>query len=151
MENLELARACRDAMLERDEASRMLGIEIEIPAAGSSIARMEITGAMVNGFDICHGGYVFTVADTAFAFACNSHGRVTVAAGANIDYLRPVSLGDRLEARAQEVYRGRRSGVTVVEVRNQDDRLVAVFRGRSSTLDRDLLTECDTDPDTESE
>lgn len=151
MEKLALARACRDAMLERDEASRMLGIEIEIPAAGSSIARMEITGAMVNGFDICHGGYVFTVADTAFAFACNSHGRVTVAAGANIDYLRPVNLGDRLEARAQEVYRGRRSGVTVVEVRNQDDRLVAVFRGRSSTLDRDLLTECDADSDTESE
>jgi acyl-CoA thioesterase len=138
-------------MLERDEASRVLGIEIEIPAAGSSIARMEITSAMVNGFDICHGGYVFTVADTAFAFACNSHGRVTVAAGANIDYLRPVGLGDRLEARAQEVYRGRRSGVTVVEVRNQDDRLVAVFRGRSSTLDRDVLAPRPANSDTESE
>jgi acyl-CoA thioesterase len=136
---LELARACRDAMYEGDSASRALGIEVDIPAAGSAVARMTVSAQMVNGFDICHGGYVFTLADTAFAFACNSHGRVTVAAGANIEYLRPVMEGDRLEARAEEIYRGRRSGVTTVEVLNQDDKLVAVFRGRSSILERQLL------------
>lgn len=139
MRELELARACRDAMYEGDAASRTLGIEVDIPAAGSAVARMTVSAQMVNGFDICHGGYVFTLADTAFAFACNSHGRVTVAAGANIEYLRPVMEGDRLEARAEEIYRGRRSGVTTVEVLNQDDKLVAVFRGRSSILERQLL------------
>lgn len=139
MRELELARACRDAMYEGDAASRALGIEVDIPAAGSAVARMTVSAQMVNGFDICHGGYVFTLADTAFAFACNSHGRVTVAAGANIEYLRPVMEGDRLEARAGEIYRGRRSGVTTVEVLNQDDKLVAVFRGRSSILERQLL------------
>ena len=139
MKGLELARACRDAMYDKDAASKALGIEVEIPAAGSAIARMTVTGQMVNGFDICHGGYVFTLADTAFAFACNSHGKVTVAASANIEYLRPVKNGDRLEARAEEIYRGRRSGVSKVDVLNQDDKLVAVFRGRSSILRRELL------------
>ena len=126
-------------MYDGDAASKALGIEVEIPAAGRAIARMTVNAQMVNGFDICHGGYVFTLADTAFAFACNSHGRVTVAASANIEYLRPAMEGDRLEARAEEIYRGRRSGVTTVEVLNQDDKLVAVFRGRSSILKRELL------------
>ncbi len=143
MRGLELARACRDAMYDGDVASKALGIEVEIPAAGSAVARMTVSAQMVNGFDICHGGYVFTLADTAFAFACNSHGRVTVAAGANIEYLRPAMAGDRLEASAEEIYRGRRSGVTTVEVFNQDDKLVAVFRGRSSILERQLLDQAD--------
>jgi acyl-CoA thioesterase len=139
MQDLELARACRDAMYEKDTASRALGIEVDIPDAGSAVARLTITDSMVNGFAICHGGYIFTLADTAFAFACNSHGRVSVAAGASIEYLRPARKGDQLEARAKEIYRGRSSGVTKVEVINQEHKLVAVFRGRSSILERELL------------
>ncbi|MGI9265248.1 MAG: hydroxyphenylacetyl-CoA thioesterase PaaI [Gammaproteobacteria bacterium] len=139
--DLELARACRDAMYEKDTASRAIGIDVDIPAAGSAIARMTVTARMVNGFAICHGGYVFTLADTAFAFACNSHGRVSVAAGASIEYLRPARQDDQLEARAREVYRGRSSGVTKVEVFNQDHKLVAVFRGRSSILEREILSD----------
>jgi len=139
MQDLELARACRDAMYEKDTASRALGIEVDIPDAGCAVARMTITGSMVNGFAICHGGYIFTLADTAFAFACNSHGRVSVAAGASIEYLRPARKGDQLEATAKEIYRGRSSGVTKVEVHNQEHKLIAVFRGRSSILERELL------------
>jgi acyl-CoA thioesterase len=139
MRKLDLARACRDAMYDKDTASRALGIEVDIPSAGTAIARMTVTARMVNGFAICHGGYVFTLADTAFAFACNSHGKVTVAASASIEYLRPVREGDRLEAHAEEIYRGRRSGVSKVDVLNQENKLVAVFRGRSSILDRELL------------
>lgn len=143
MTDLELARACRDAMYAKDLASQALGIEIAIPEPGSAEARMSITAAMLNGFGICHGGYVFALADTAFAFACNAYDRVTVAAGASIDYLKPVHAGDALRADAREIHRGRRAGLYEVCVRNQDDVLVAVFQGRSSALDKSLLHDLD--------
>lgn len=138
MNAIELARQCADRMLAHDEASRALGIEIEIPAPGRAIARVEVTAAMINGFGVCHGGYLFTLADTAFAFACNAYGRVTVAAGASIDFLRPVRAGDRLEAAASEQHRGRSQGIYDVNVRNQDGRTVAMFRGRAQATDRPL-------------
>jgi acyl-CoA thioesterase len=94
---------------------------------------------MVNGFDVCHGGLVFTLADTAFAFACNAFDELTYAAAANIDFLRPGVLGDDLEATAREDYRGSKSGFYTVEVRNQRDELVAMFRGRSATTDQSIL------------
>ena len=84
------------------------------------------------------GGYLFTLADTAFAFACNAYGQVTVAAGASIDFLRPVQVGDRLEAVACEQHRGRRRGIYDVVVRDQEGRKVAVFRGRAHATDRAL-------------
>ncbi|MCH7510552.1 MAG: hydroxyphenylacetyl-CoA thioesterase PaaI [Proteobacteria bacterium] len=143
MTDLELARACRDAMYAKDLASQALGIEVTIPEPGSAEARMNITAAMLNGFGICHGGYVFALADTAFAFACNAYDRVTVAAGASIDYLKPVHAGDALRADAREIHRGRRAGLYEVCVRNQDDVLVAVFQGRSSALDKSLLYDLD--------
>ena len=139
MNDFELAVACRDAMYEKDRASQKLGIEVNIPAAGSAIATMTITKDMVNGFDICHGGLVFTVADTAFAFACNSKNRVTVAADASIDFLQPVKLGDNLTAIAKEVFRGGSAGLTQVTVKNQLGETVALFRGRSHTTKRPLL------------
>jgi acyl-CoA thioesterase len=138
MDAIELARHSADRMVAHDEALRALGIEIDIPAPGEAIARLEVTAAMINGFGICHGGFVFTLADTAFAFACNAYGQVTVAAGASIDFLRPAYAGDRLEASACEQHRGRRHGIYDVVVRNQDGRKVAVFRGRAQTTDRPL-------------
>jgi len=130
-------------MYGKDLASQKLGIEITIPEAGSAEARMNITPAMLNGFGICHGGYIFTLADTAFAFACNAYDRVTVAAGASIDYLKQVHGGDELSANAREIYRGRRAGLYEVSVHNQNDELVAMFQGRSSALDRSLLNDPD--------
>ena len=139
MTPLETARACADKMFERDCASQDLGITVEIPEAGSAIARMEVTGRMVNGFDVCHGGLIFTLADTAFAVACNAADELTVAAAGSVEFLKPARPGDRLVAHARERQRGRRSGTYDVEVRNQEDELVALFRGRAAPLGRPIL------------
>ena len=141
MDDLDRARRCADFMYARDEASRSLGIEVEIPAPGESIARMWIRDDMVNGFELCHGGLLFALADTAFAFACNAYNRVSVAASAQIEFIRPVASGDELLALAREEYRGKRGGYYRVEVRNQRDELVALFRGRSATRDQAVIEE----------
>jgi acyl-CoA thioesterase len=139
VDDLERAIACRDAMVAKDRASKALRIVISIPQPGSAEACMTITDNMLNGFGVCHGGYVFTLADTAFAFACNAWDRVTVAAGASIDYLKPVHENDKLVATAVARYRGKRAGVYDVTVHNQNNEIVAVFRGRSSALKETLL------------
>jgi acyl-CoA thioesterase len=126
-------------MYANDAASRALGISIDVPAAGRAVARMIVRDDMLNGFDVCHGGLIFTLADTAFAFACNAYDRVTLAAEGNIDYIRPALLGDELEATATEEYRGDRKGFYTVQVRNQGNDLVAMFRGRSATTDKAIL------------
>ena len=109
MNDLEKARRCAQVMSANDSASKALGIEIEIPDAGSAIARMTVSEAMLNGFAVCHGGHIFALADTAFAFACNAYDRLTLAAGASIDFLRPVHAGDALVATAVERQRGGRT------------------------------------------
>ena len=126
-------------MYANDAASRALGIRVDIPEAGRAIARMTVREDMVNGFDVCHGGLLFTLADTAFAFACNGYDNLTFAAAAGIDFLRPARLGDELRAQASEDYRGTKSGFYTVEVRNQRDEVVAMFRGRSSSRGEALL------------
>lgn len=131
MNELARARACAATMFDQDLASQALGIEIEIPRAGAAIATMLVRDDMVNGFDICHGGLVFTLADTAFAFACNAYDNLTVAGGGDIEFLCPARRGDRLRAEATEEYRGRRRGNYRVTVSNQDEQLVALFHGRS--------------------
>lgn len=113
----ELARRCAAAMYERDLATRHLGIEIGEVRPGRATARMRVTGEMVNGHDIVHGGYVFLLADTAFAFACNTYDRVTVAAAAEVVFVRPARLGDELVAEAVERTRYGRSGIYDVTVR----------------------------------
>ncbi len=133
-----LAEACAAAMYAEDDASQDLGITIANVAPGTAEARMTVTENMVNGHDICHGGFIFTLADTAFAFACNTYGRVTVAAGASIEFLKPVRRGEALTASAVEAYRGQRTGFYDVRVTSAGDRLVALFRGRSATLDEDI-------------
>jgi acyl-CoA thioesterase len=133
MGDLETAQRCADAMMAKDRSSKAMGISIEIPEAGQAIARMLVRDDMVNGFDVLHGGLTFALADTAFAFACNAYDKLTVAASANIDFLRPAMLGDELMASATEDYRGRRSGYYSVEVHNQRGELIALFRGRSAS------------------
>jgi acyl-CoA thioesterase len=120
-------------MFDRDEASRSLGIELVDAGNGQATARMRVTAAMVNGHAIAHGGYLFLLADTAFACACNSHGPVTVAAGADISFLRPARAGDLLEASAKERVTSGRSGIYDVTV-TCDGAVVAEFRGRSRVI-----------------
>lgn len=139
MDDLQRARACADKMYAGDKASKALGIKIEIPEPGSAIASMRVREDMLNGFDICHGGLVFTLADTAFAFACNAYDDLTVAGSGTVEFLRPVYLDDELRAVALEEHRGQRGGLYVVEIVNQHDEFVALFRGRAVARGQQLL------------
>ena len=129
-----LARSQADAMYADDTAIQALGIEIDNVAPGHAEARMTVSKTMINGHDVCHGGYLFTLADTAFAYACNTYGAPTVAAAASIEFLFPARLGDELLASASEAQRGKRSGIYDVRVTRGDGRLIALFRGRSAVL-----------------
>jgi phenylacetic acid degradation protein PaaD len=122
-------------MLAGDAASRALGIEVSDVGMGSATATMTVRADMVNGHNITHGGFVFAVADTAFACACNSHGPLTVAAAADITFIAPTHAGDVLVARAVERTRFGRSGIYDVTVRRGDD-VIAEFRGTSRTIER---------------
>jgi acyl-CoA thioesterase len=121
------------AMFAADRASRGLGMELLEVSQGRAVLQMRIAPTMINGHDIAHGGYVFMLADTAFACACNSQGPVTVAAGADITFLRPVQEGDLLTATAAERASIGRSGVYDVTV-SRGDEVVAEFRGRSRVI-----------------
>jgi acyl-CoA thioesterase len=128
-----MARTAAHEMFDRDLASQGLGMELVEAGNGAAIVRMPITETMVNGHGMAHGGFVFLVADTAFACACNSRGPVTVAAGADITFLRPVRAGDVLEAQAVERSASGRSGIYDVTVTCGGD-VVAEFRGRSRVI-----------------
>jgi acyl-CoA thioesterase len=121
-------------MLAADVASTALGIELVEVTPGRAVLRMRVTGTMLNGHRICHGGYLFLFADTAFAVACNTYGRTTVAAGADIAFLRPVGADELLVAEAVERVRYGSSGLYDVTVAREDGTVVAEFRGRSRTL-----------------
>jgi acyl-CoA thioesterase len=129
-----LAEAVCRTMLAADQATRSLGIEISAVGPGRATATMTVRAEMLNGFAICHGGLVATLADSAFAFACNAANELTVASGFSIDILAPSREGDVLTARAEELSRAGRTGVYDVEVRNQRGERVALFRGRSYTM-----------------
>lgn len=137
----ELARRCATAMWADDRASRRLGMRVTQVAPGQATVTMRVTADMVNGHGICHGGYVATLADSAFAFACNTYGEVTVAAGFDITLVAPVAQDDELVAEARERTRYGRSGLYDVTVRRVDGTVVAEFRGRSRSLGRPLLTD----------
>jgi len=128
------ARNAAHDMFDTDAASRHLGIELLEAGDGRAVAQMRITADMVNGHAIAHGGFVFLLADTAFACACNSHGPVTVAAGADITFVAPARQGDLLIARAEERTRFGRSGIYDVTVSLETGDVIAEFRGRSRTL-----------------
>jgi acyl-CoA thioesterase len=129
-----IAEAVRERMLSDDRASCALGIEIIAIGPGHATATMTVREDMLNGFSICHGGLITTLADSAFAFACNSYNELTVASGISVDIVVPGREGDVLTARAQEVSRAGRTGIYDVEVCNQRGERVAVFRGRSYTV-----------------
>jgi acyl-CoA thioesterase len=139
MSDGKVANRCAEAMYANDDASRVLGISVEVEAAGRATASMTVREDMLNGFDVCHGGLIFSLADTAFAFACNGYDDLTYAAQADIEFVRPATKGDALVAVAREDYRGRKTGFYTVEVTNQDDELVAMFRGRSTSKGEPLL------------
>ncbi|KAA9154710.1 hydroxyphenylacetyl-CoA thioesterase PaaI [Amycolatopsis acidicola] len=122
-------------MFDDDVASKALGIELLEAGDGRAVARMTITDQMVNGHAIAHGGYLFLLADTAFACACNSHGPVTVASGAEVSFVSSARLGDELVATADERTRYGRNGIYDVTVRRGEE-VIAEFRGRSRTIER---------------
>ena len=128
------AEAVRERMFRDDHASRMMGIEIVEVGTGRCVARMTVRRDMLNGFGIAHGGLVTTLADSAFAFACNSHNEVTVASGFSVDLLAPGREGDVLTASAEESNRAGRTGVYDIVITNQRGERVALFRGRSYTM-----------------
>jgi acyl-CoA thioesterase len=129
----QVPRGPAAALFSADQASRGLGMELLHVGPGTAVVQMRVALQMINGHSIGHGGYVFMLADTAFACACNSDGSVTVASGADINFIAPVHEGDVLVATAAERDRYGRSGIYDVTVRRGDD-VVAEFRGRSRTL-----------------
>lgn len=124
----------RSGMLANDRATQGLGMRIVAMGPGRATLEMQVRDDMLNGFGTCHGGFITTLADSAFAFACNSRNQMTVASGLSIDFLAPARKGDRLIAEATEVSLAGRTGVYDVNVRNQDNVPVAVFRGRSYAM-----------------
>jgi acyl-CoA thioesterase len=135
----ETARLCAAAMWAEDKATQGLGMELVAVAAGRATIAMTVTDAMTNGHGTCHGGFIFTLADSAFAFACNSHGPRSVAQHCSISYIAPGRLGMRLVAEAIERQRGERSGITDVTVRDEAGAIIAEFRGHSRTVPGSLL------------
>ena len=136
----EIARLSADAMWADDKASQGLGMEIVEVGPGRARLAMTVTERMVNGHGLCHGGFIFTLADSAFAFACNSHGVPAVAQHCAVTFLNPGRIGMRLVAEATERHRAERSGIYDITVREEaGGTVIAEFRGHSRTLPGSLL------------
>jgi acyl-CoA thioesterase len=135
MDAAELARASANAMWTEDAASRGLGMEIVAVEPGHAVLSMTVGQAMVNGHNTCHGGFIFTLADSAFAFACNSHNQRAVAQHCSITFVNPARLGDKLVANAVERQRAGRSGIYDVTVTRDEGFVIAEFRGHARTID----------------
>ncbi len=136
-----LAQACAARMAETDSSQAGMGISLVEVGPGRAVLRMAVAEWMVNGYRICHGGLIFTLADSAFAYACNTYNRQTVAQMCNITFVAPAKEGDVLTAVAQEKALFGRSGVYDVTVTDQDGRTVAEFRGNSRNLGGPILPE----------
>lgn len=131
---LQLAEACAASMWADDHASQHFGMQIDHIDAGQATLSMTVQDFMTNGHATCHGGCIFTLADSAFAFACNSYNQNTVAQMASIAFLSPAFVGDRLTATAREITRKGRGGIYDTKVTNQNGELIAEFRGHSRTV-----------------
>ena len=129
-----LAEACADAMWADDTATQHLGMRIDRIAPGEATLSMDLQPFMLNGHGLAHGGYIFTLADSAFAFACNGYNQRTVGHQASITYMAPGRQGDRLTATARELHRGKRDGIYDVFVTNDRGEKIAEFRGHSRTV-----------------
>ncbi len=130
----QIADHVRHGMYARDRAAQMLAITIVDVRPGAATLSMTVRDDMLNGHDICHGGLITTLADTCFAYACNSYDELTVASGFSVDLMAPGRLGDVLTADGVEVAKGGRTGLYDITVTNQHDERIAVFRGRSYTM-----------------
>lgn len=130
----EVAEASRDAMWTADRAAQALGMRVAAVGPGTATLEMAVREDMVNGHDLCHGGLIATLADTAFAYACNAYNEITVASGFDINLVAGARLGELLTARARELSKTGRTGVYDVDVINQRGEAVAAFRGRSYSM-----------------
>ncbi len=130
----ERAEKSARAMMANDRASPWLGIRLDAIGPGTSTMSFVVQDHHLNGHDVCHGGYIFTLADSAFAFACNSHNQVALAQQNSITYVTPGKGGERLTATAVEISKSGRSGTYDVTVTGEDSRTVALFRGLSRTI-----------------
>ena len=137
----ELAQRSAEAMWRDDRASQALGMKLEAVGPGTATMTMTVTDTMINGHEICHGGLIFTLADSAFAFACNAYNKVTVAQHCSVTFLAPAKLGDRLTARAEERALNGRSGIYDIRVTREDGTAIAEFRGHSRTIQGHLVPE----------
>ena len=139
-----LAMAAAAQMYERDHATQALGIEIVAIEPGYARMQMPVRTDMLNGHQTCHGGFIFALADSTFAFACNSYNIQTVAAGCSIEYLAPGYEGDVLQAEAVEQARSGKTGVYDIVVTNQDGKKIALFRGKSHQLKGEVIAHVQT-------
>lgn len=137
-----LAAKVGEAMFSVDAASKdFLQMELVACEPGRAVMRMQVREPMLNGHKICHGGLIFTLADSTFAFACNSHNKVTVAAGCSIEFLKPGQLGDVLTCEGVEQVLQGRHGIYDMKVTNQRGEVVAMFRGKSATIQGTVIPE----------
>ncbi len=134
-----LAESVAEVMWARDRATNALGMKIEAVRPGYARISMTVRGDMVNGHHICHGGLIFTLADSAFAYACNSYNKNTVASACNIDFLAPGREGDTLDAEAVEQSQAGRTGVYDVTVRDSAGKTIALFRGKSYRISGEVI------------
>ena len=130
----QTAELVRDGMFARDRAAQSLAMRITHIAPGEATIEMAVRGDMLNGFDTCHGGYITTLGDTAFAYACNTRNEMTVASGLAVEFVAPGRPGDVLVAEARELSQAGRTGVYDVTIRNQQGQLIALFRGKSYSM-----------------
>lgn len=138
-EALVLATATAQAMWQRDRTAQSLAMRIVHIAPGQATLRMPVRSDMVNGHHICHGGMIFTLADTAFAYACNSYNQTAVASACQVDFIAPAKEGEELEAEATERSASGRTGVYDVTVRTTEGKLIALFRGKSHRIGGDVI------------
>lgn len=136
MTDQSIAEQCAKKMLSEDEASKNLGVVIEKVSPGHATISIQITNLMLNGHKTCHGGIMFTLADSAFSIACNNYNKTAVAASADISFVSPAFAGDKLTATATEQFKAGRNGIYDVVVTNQDNQTVALFRGKSRVISK---------------
>ena len=130
----QTAELVRDGMFARDRAAQSLAMRITHIAPGEATIEMAVRDDMLNGFDTCHGGFITTLGDTAFAYACNTRNELTVASGLSVDFVAPGRGGDVLVAEAKELSQAGRTGVYDVTIRNRQGQLIALFRGKSYSM-----------------
>lgn len=139
MEKDALANDVVNQMMQKDFFSQWLGIKIIEIKEGYSKLKMTVRKEMINGFDIVHGGIGFSIADTAFAFACNNRNNLSVALDTSINFLKPVHVGDVLVAEAKEIHNGKSTGLYHVTITNQNDHVVAIFKGTCFRTNKNLV------------